>query len=84
MAGKLSPRYICATSWRGGLQELLRVRNVFHVSQLHKYIQDPSHVIELDPIHHQEDLSYEEQPIRILYLREKQLHRKTVPLVKVL
>jgi len=30
--------------------ELQRVHNVFHVSQLRKYISDPSHVIEPDPI----------------------------------
>jgi len=28
--------------------ELPRVHNVFHVSQLRKYVPDPSHVIELD------------------------------------
>ena len=31
--------------------ELPRVHNVFHVSQLRKYTQDPSHVIKLDPTH---------------------------------
>jgi len=64
--------------------ELPRVHNVFHVSQLRKYRSDPSHVIEPDPALLQEDLSYEEHPIRILDRREKQLHRKTMPLVKVL
>ena len=32
----------------------------------------------------QEDLSYEEQPLQILDWREKQLHKKVAPLVKVL
>jgi len=43
--------------------ELLRVHDEFHVSQLRKYIPDPSHVIEPDPIKLQEDLSYKEQPV---------------------
>jgi len=30
---------------------LLRMNNVLHVLQLHKYIHDPSHVIRPDPIH---------------------------------
>jgi len=66
------------------LPSVLPVHNVFHLSQLRKYIQDPSYVIEPDLIHLQEDLPYEEQPVRILDQREKQLRRKTVPLVKVL
>ena len=41
--------------------ELPRVHSMFHVSQLRKYVQDPSHVVEADLIHLQEDLSYEEQ-----------------------
>ena len=64
--------------------ELRIVQNVFHVSQLRKYIPDPSHIIEPDPIQLQEDLSYEEQPVQILNRRGKHLHRKMVPLVKVL
>jgi len=93
MAVKLRPRYIGSyliAQWVGEVAyrlklppELPRVYDVFHVSQLRKYVQDPSHVIEPNPIHLQEDLSYEEQPIRILDRREKQLRRKMVPLVKV-
>ena len=47
------------------------VYNVFHVLQLHKCVQEPSHVIKLDPIHVQQDLSYEEQLVQILDRREK-------------
>ena len=64
--------------------ELQMVHNVFHVSQLRKYIPDPSHVIKPDPIQLQEDLSYEEKPVQILDRREKHLRRKIVPWVKVL
>ena len=30
--------------------KLLQVDNIFHVSQLHKYIKDPSHIIKPDPV----------------------------------
>ena len=60
MAGKLSPRYIGPyrviqrvgeVAYQLELPtELPRVDTVFHVLQLWKYIPDPSHIIELDPI----------------------------------
>jgi len=91
---KFNPRYIRSYSiiqrigevaYRLELPaELQRIHNVFHVSQLRKYIPDPSHVIEPDPIQLQENLSYEEQPLQILDRWEKQLRKKAVPLVKVL
>ncbi|KAL5579145.1 hypothetical protein UlMin_011587 [Ulmus minor] len=40
--------------------ELSAVHNVFHVSMLRKYIADPSHVLESEPIEIQEDLTNEE------------------------
>jgi len=54
---------------------------MFHVSEL--YIPDPSYVIEFDLVQLQEDLSYEEQPVQTLDRREKQLRKKTMPLLKV-
>ena len=42
------------------------VHNVFHVSMLRKYISDPSHVIEYEPIQLKKDLSYEEHPVRVM------------------
>ena len=76
MAGKLSPRYIGPypviqrvgeVAYQLELPtELPRVDTVFHVLQLWKYIPDPSHIIELDPMQLQEDFSYEEQPVQIL------------------
>ena len=56
---------------------------MFHVSQLHKYIPDPTHLIELEPLQPLEDLTYEEQLIEILDCRETKLHNKVVLLVKV-
>jgi len=44
---------------------LSNLHNVFHASQLRKYIHDPSHVIELDDIQVKENLTYETLPLRI-------------------
>ena len=59
MTGNLSPRYIGPypiiqrvgeVAYRLEMPpELPRVHNVFHVSQLHKYLSDPLHVIKPDP-----------------------------------
>ncbi|KAL5578475.1 hypothetical protein UlMin_020174 [Ulmus minor] len=58
--GKLSPRYIGPfeilerigkVAYKLALpSELYTVHNVFHVSMLRKYISDPSHVLESEPI----------------------------------
>ena len=42
------------------------IHNVFHVSQLKKYYPDTSHVIQPEEVTIEEDLSYVEQPVRIL------------------
>ncbi|RVW18432.1 Transposon Ty3-G Gag-Pol polyprotein [Vitis vinifera] len=58
--GKLSPRYVGpfeilervgTLAYKVALPpSLSKVHNVFHVSTLRKYIYDPSHVVELEPI----------------------------------
>ena len=63
---------------------LSNLHNVFHVSQLHKYIHDPSHVVELDDIQVKENLTYETLPLRIEDRRMKHLRGKEIPLVKVI
>ena len=45
--------------------ELEHVHNVFHVSQLKKYISDPDHTIVSEPIKITKDLVYEERPGQI-------------------
>ena len=47
-------------------------------------LTDPSHVLEQQSISIHEDLSFEEQPIKILDRKKKLLRNKTIPLVKVL
>jgi len=74
--GKLSPRYIGPyeilervgpVAYRIALPpELSRMHDVFHVSMLRKYISDPSHVLESQPVELRFDLSYVEQPVQIL------------------
>ena len=74
--GKLRPRFIGPfeilqrigkVAYRLALSpDLALVHNVFHVLMLRKYIPDPSHVREYEPIQVQEDLTYQEQPVQIL------------------
>ena len=51
---------------------------------LRKYVYDSSHVLEELPIHIEENLTYEEQPVEILDRRDQVLRTKIIPLVKVL
>jgi len=63
---------------------LERMHNVFHVSQLRKYIPDSDHIISYGPLQLQKDMSYTEEPVQILDRKEKQLRIKIISLVKVL
>lgn len=63
---------------------LVRVHNVFHVSQLRKYVSDPSHVIEAETIELDGSLNYEEIPIEILDRKVRKTRRSETVLVKVL
>ncbi|XP_062086377.1 uncharacterized protein LOC133792485 [Humulus lupulus] len=58
--------------------------NVFHVSMMSKYTPDPSDIIEYEAIPLQEDVTCEEQPIRILVRELKVLRNREIPIVKVL
>nr|XP_011457304.1 PREDICTED: uncharacterized protein LOC105349388 [Fragaria vesca subsp. vesca] len=68
--GKLSPRYIGPyeitervgpVAYRLRLSlELSKIHDVFHVSMLHKYVADPSHILQ-EPISLKKDLTYEEE-----------------------
>ena len=42
------------------------VHNVFHISQLRKYIKDESHILDHSELELQPDLSYKEQSMAIL------------------
>jgi len=62
--------------WLDLLVDLEHVHNVFHVSQLRKYVSDPDHAIIDETIAISEDLAYEEHPIQILDRKVKQLCNK--------
>ncbi|KAA0061989.1 pol protein [Cucumis melo var. makuwa] len=63
---------------------LSTVHDVFHVSMLRKYVIDPSHVVNYEPLKIDENLSYTEQPIEVLARKVKILRNREIPLVKVL
>ncbi|XP_073041797.1 uncharacterized protein [Primulina eburnea] len=67
--------------------DMSRIHNVFHVSKLRKYIPDPSHVLETEPLlmesNLNEKLRYEEVPIRILDTKEQVLRRRNISYVKI-
>ncbi|GKV11326.1 hypothetical protein SLEP1_g22590 [Rubroshorea leprosula] len=92
--GKLSLRYIGPypilerigeVAYRLELPgNLAGVHDVFHVSLLRRYVLDPSHIINPEPIQLQEDLTYDEHPIRILDFKERIMWKRTIRFVKVL
>ncbi|KAA0036584.1 ty3-gypsy retrotransposon protein [Cucumis melo var. makuwa] len=63
---------------------LSTVHDVFHVSMLRKYVPDPSHVVDYEPLEIDENLSYTEQPVEVLAKEVKMLRNREIPLVKVL
>ena len=78
--GKLSPRFVgpfeilerigaCAYRLRLPV-ELSRIHDVFHVSNLRKYIADPSHVMHASKLEVQKNLIYEEVPLKIVDRKE--------------
>ncbi|KAA0040368.1 ty3-gypsy retrotransposon protein [Cucumis melo var. makuwa] len=60
------------------------VHDVFHVSMLRKYVADPTHVVDFEPLQINKNLSYEEQPVEILAREVKMLCNRGIVLVKVL
>ena len=64
-------------------QRLGKIHDVFHVSSLRKYVYNSSHVLEIEPIQVDKNLTYEEYPIRNFDSMEKVLRRAIVKLVKV-
>ena len=92
--GKLSPRFIWPYEIieRIGLvayrlvlpPELDRIHNVFHVSMLRRYRSDLSHVISPIEVEIQPDMTYSEEPVKILTRETKELRNKKINLVKVL
>ena len=80
---KLSPRFIGpydilerigSVAYRLALPpELAKLHDVFHVSMLRRYHSDESHILPVQEIQVQEDLSYDEEPKTILAREVKHL-----------
>ncbi|XP_073119566.1 uncharacterized protein [Henckelia pumila] len=91
--GKLAPRFVGpfeildivgTLAYRVSLPpNLAGVHNVFHVSMFRKYISNPSHVLNLEPLQLSRHMTYEERPARIMERQERRLRNKTIPMVKV-
>ncbi|XP_049405182.1 uncharacterized protein LOC125868603 [Solanum stenotomum] len=62
--------------------ELDKIHNVFHVSMLRRYHSDRSHVLPVESIEVNPDLTYNEEPILIQAREVKQLRNKRVPIVE--
>jgi len=63
---------------------LSNLHDVFHVSQLQKYVYDASHVIQVDDLEVRDNLIVETWPVRIEDREVKQLRGKEIVLVKVI
>lgn len=64
--------------------QLSSIHNVFHISMLRKYEPDSSHVLDWQDLELNPDVSFEEQPVRVLDSEEWVLRTKTIPMVKIL
>lgn len=62
---------------------LANIHDVFYMSQLRRYILDPSHVIQVDDVQVRENLTVEASPTWIEDREVNKLHGKEMTLVKV-
>ncbi|GKE01961.1 putative reverse transcriptase domain-containing protein [Tanacetum coccineum] len=91
--GKLNPQYvgpfkvlekIGSVAYKLELpQELSRVHNTFHVSNLKKCYSDEPLAVPLEGLHIDDKLQFVEEPVEIMEREIKRLKRSRIPLVKV-
>ncbi|GJY07717.1 putative reverse transcriptase domain-containing protein [Tanacetum coccineum] len=91
--GKLNPKYIGpfkslekvgSIAYKLELpEELSRVHNTFHVSNLKKCYADKPLAIPFDGLHFDDKLQFVEEPVKIMDREVKQLRQSRVPIVKV-
>nr|GFB28741.1 putative reverse transcriptase domain-containing protein [Tanacetum cinerariifolium] len=92
--GKLNPRYVGpfkvvarvgSVAYKLDLpEELSRVHNTFHVSNLKKYYANEPLAVPLDGLHFDDKLQFVEEPVEIIDREVKRLRNSHVPIVKVL
>ncbi|GJX53744.1 putative reverse transcriptase domain-containing protein [Tanacetum coccineum] len=91
--GKLNPRYVGpfkvierveTVAYKLELpQQLSRVQNTFHVSNLKKCLSDESLVIPLEELMVDDKLHFVEEPVEVMDREIKQLKRSRIPIIKV-
>ncbi|GJU22885.1 putative reverse transcriptase domain-containing protein [Tanacetum coccineum] len=91
--GKLNPRYVGpfkviervrTVAYKLELpQQLSRVHNTFHVSNLKKCLSDESLMIPLEELHIVDKLHFVEEPVEVIDREIKQLKRSRIPIIKV-
>ncbi|GKB46274.1 putative reverse transcriptase domain-containing protein [Tanacetum coccineum] len=91
--GKLNPRYVGpfkvlekvgSIAYKLELpQELSRVHNTFHVSNLKKCYSNEPLAVPLEGLHIDDKLQFVEEPVKIMEREVKRLKRIRIPLVKV-
>ncbi|GKB09745.1 putative reverse transcriptase domain-containing protein [Tanacetum coccineum] len=91
--GKLNPRYVGpfkviervgTVAYKLELpQQLSRVHNTFHVSNLKKCLSDESLVIPLEELRVDDKLYFVEEPIEVMDREIKQTRRSRIPIIKV-
>nr|GEU86437.1 hypothetical protein [Tanacetum cinerariifolium] len=91
--GKLNPRYVRpfkvldkvgTVAYKLEIpQELSRVHNTFHVSNLKKCHADEPLTVPLDGLHFDDKLYFVKEPIKIMDREVKWLKRSCIPLIKV-
>nr|GFA24896.1 putative reverse transcriptase domain-containing protein [Tanacetum cinerariifolium] len=91
--GKLNPRYVGPfkvlervgdVAYKLDLpEELSRVHNTFHVSNLKKCHAEEPLAVPLDGLHFDDNLYFVEEPVEIVDSEVKRLKRSRIPLVKV-
>ncbi|GJV41385.1 integrase, catalytic region, zinc finger, CCHC-type containing protein [Tanacetum coccineum] len=90
--GKLNPRYVGPFKVLGKVgevayklelpEELSRVHNTFHVSNLKKCYADEPLAVPLDGLHFDDKLQFVEEPVEIVDREVKRLKRSRIPLIK--